>query len=470
MKKYLFLFIVFLFPKMLFAQAITKITSQEAQSMLGSLYGKNAVIIDGRTSAMFESEHLKNAVNINAFSEEADDKLRDYLDREKILVYCTNRNRSETMISKLQALGYKGEIIFVTDGINGWKKNGFPVVTDTGIHASESGANDTQKPMAKLNPVVQVFGIAAYDIENNRYGYRFGRAHLGFQYQFNKAWSAKMIIDRGRPTMIDDIVVRDSAGNMLNVDYTSNEGGYYTMWLKFASLRWQVNDKVSFIGGALLQNHYITQERFWGLRYVAQTFQDLHWHIPSTDLGFRANYKLNDVFAIDAALTNGEGPRIKQDAFGKVKYAAGLDMTPGDRFSARVYYHNKTTGIDSLSEEQMFSVFAGYKISNVFRVGGEFNYMDNLYNRDGTDSYGFSVYSIYHIAKSTELFVRYDHLLYDSKNVLPIAMANGNTLIGGLSYSPVKEVNLSVNYQGWMSDGENNRDENNILLNMEYKF
>ena len=191
----------------------------------------------------------------------------------------------------------------------------------------------------KLKPIVQVFGTASYDFENTRYSYGFGRAHLGFQYQFNEDWSAKIIIDRGRPTTIADILIEDYYGNVLNIQDASNEGSYYTMFLKFASLQWTMNEHWTLEAGALLQNHYITQERFWGLRYVAQTFQDLYWKIPSSDLGFMARYKSNKVFGFDVALTNGEGPRVNQDTEGKVKMAAGIDVNPAENIQTRIYGH-----------------------------------------------------------------------------------------------------------------------------------
>jgi len=451
-------------------QSITKINSQEAYNLINTGKDSPECIIDGRTPSMFASGHIENAININAFSDDADSKLSTCLSEKQLMVYCTNRRRSETIIEKLKKLGYNGEIIFVTDGFNGWRSNGFDVVTGTKKLTSNPQKNGSQKLMTKLTPIVQVFVTAAYDIENERYGYSFGRAHLGFQYQFNKDWSAKMIIDRGRATTIDNIAVADTAGNILNVDYATKEGSYYTMWLKFASLRWQVNDRLSLVGGALLQNHYITQERFWEFRYVAQTFQDMYWHIPSSDLGFRVNYKINNVFSFDAALTNGEGPRVKQDAFGKVKYAAGLNINTGDKFQSRFYYHNRATGIDSLSTEQLFSVFAGYKLNHKFRIGGEFNYMENLNNASGTDSYGFSIYSSYRLIENTSLFVRYDRLLYEVANNPLSVEQDGNTIIGGVSYSPIKEISLSLNYQGWMPDEGSNNVENNVLFSMEYKF
>ncbi|MBE9467058.1 MAG: hypothetical protein IMY72_01905 [Bacteroidetes bacterium] len=323
----------------------------------------------------------------------------------------------------------------------------------------------------KLKPIVQVFGTAAFDIDNNNYGYSFGRAHLGFQYQFNNKWSAKMIIDRGRPTSVGEITLTDPSGNSLNVQNTSKEGSYYTFWLKFASLQWKVTDKLTLEGGAILQNHYITQERFWGLRYVAQTFQDLYWKIPSSDLGFIAYYKINNIISFDASITNGEGTRVKQDAFGKVKFAGGLNINPSKKIQTRIFYHNRQSGIDSTSTEQMISVFAGFKPLAKFRIGSEFNYMANLDNINKVNSYGFSFYSAYQLSNKTELFARYDKLYYEySENMATGNRKDGNTIMGGISHSPVKGVNISVNYQKWLSDETSTQNESRILLSMEYKF
>ena len=461
--------IFFLLSQAIQAQTIVNITSADAKPILEKSHYDNLVIIDGRSSNMFSKGYIKDAINIDAFNEQAPKLLAQHIQKDSILVYCTNCNRTNKINELLKESGYKGTIINMTDGITGWKNNNYEISKPEETLALELQGKTNEKT-TKLNPIVQVFGTAAYDIENNWYGYSFGRAHLGFQYQFNESWSAKMIIDRGRPTTIEDIAITDSAGNMLNVDYTTKEGSYYTMWLKFASLKWQVNNKLSIVGGALLQNHYITQERFWGFRYVAQTFQDMYWHIPSTDLGFRANYKLNEVVSFDAALTNGEGPRTKQDVLGNVKYAAGLDINPGNKFQSRISYHNWTTGVDSLATEQLFSVFAGYKFSDKFRFGGEFNYMENLNNATGRDSYGFSVYSVYEIIENTQIFIRYDRLLNDVSDNSLAVYSNGNTIIGGISCTPVKGINLSLNYQAWIPNTESNTPENNILLSMEYKF
>jgi len=324
----------------------------------------------------------------------------------------------------------------------------------------------------KIEPIVQVFGTASYNFDENRYDYGFGRAHLGFQYQFNEKWSSKIIIDRGRPTTIGQIKVTDSAGKIFNVQNTSKEGSYYSMWLKFASLRWKVNEKLTIEGGAILQNHYITMERFWGLRYILQTFQDLYWQIPSSDLGFMAYYKLNNFISFDAAITNGEGPRFKQDAYGKVKFAGGINIKPSEKIQTRIFYHKRQSGQDSTATEQMVSVFIGFKPSEKIRIAGEYNYMNNLDNADGLNSYGFSLYTVYHLTNKTELFARYDKLLFEIPDNYDFSNKNveGNTVMVGVSYSPVKGVNLSLNYQGWISEDDEDTSQNRVLLSMEYKF
>lgn len=142
MKKLLSLIILFLFiSTLLLAQRVIEVQSPEAKIYVENYGSDSLLIIDDRTQSMFESGHLKNAVNINAFSENVDQELAKYLDRERILIYCTKSNRSRTIVNKLQLLDYAGEIVLVTDGITGWKSNGLAVVSDD--------AEDVSKPEAK---------------------------------------------------------------------------------------------------------------------------------------------------------------------------------------------------------------------------------------------------------------------------------------------------------------------------------
>lgn len=332
---------------------------------------------------------------------------------------------------------------------------------------SQENKTTTGFDFDKLTPILQVFATAHYDVNQQMYNYGFGRTHLGLKYDFNDRWSTKVIVDRGNPTRVIDISVMDSTGNSFLVNSNVNEGAHYTMFLKFASLRWKATQKLTLETGAVLQNHYITQERFWGFRYVAQTFQDLYWHLPSSDLGFIAYYKLNNSLAADIAITNGEGPRVQQDAQGGVKLAGGLDFTAGKNLSGRIYYHNKAAATSSGETEQMFSAFAGWQISPKSRIGLEFNRMDNLQNIESLISYGGSVFGAVAINKKMQVFARFDRLLYDlPENFETNGFDNLTAIIAGLSYNPVNGVFCSFNYQGFIPDGE----DLNHGFNLSFEF
>ena len=65
------------------------------------------------------------------------------------------------------------------------------------------------------------------------------------------------------------------------------------MTLKFASLEWNPNEHIKVQAGGVLQNHYIAQEKFWGYCYVAPTFKDKYYGIPSSDLRIISYFKIN---------------------------------------------------------------------------------------------------------------------------------------------------------------------------------
>lgn len=338
--------------------------------------------------------------------------------------------------------------------------------------------NALAQDSTRFKPIVQVFGRAVFDLDNEAeklYGFSFDRAHIGFSMNLASEWSAKVIIDRGRPTTVGSISVLDSSGQQLSVQSNYSEGAFYTMALKFATLEWKPSEKFRIQGGAVLQNHYITQERFWGLRYIAETFQDRYFKTPSSDLGFIAYYNISKKWSLDFALTNGEGFRSDQDAFGKIKLAGGVGFKPTKNFETRIFYDYKKTG-DTIhsGEEQTVSFFAGYKKPNHFRIGVDANYRINHQHYRAKDIYGFTVFAAKQIANKTEFFLRYDQMLEGTANTHLLAWKNyvgpGKAIIGGIHFVPANGVALSVNYQGWFSDIDGIDSQHRILLAFEYKF
>ena len=350
-------------------------------------------------------------------------------------------------------------------------------IIQVGYAVTQDTANVFGFNSKKGKPIVQVFGNFDYNATRDaqkKYAFWFGRAHLGYEYQFSKQFAGKLVIDMGRPTTVGQIEVTDTAGNQLDVSNASKEGSYYTMTLKFASLEWRPNDHIRIQAGGVLQNHYITQEKFWGYRYLAETFQDRYYRIPSSDLGVIAYFTINDKFSFDMAVTNGEGFRFDQDAYGDVKMAAGIDYNPFHGLQTRFFYdYTKSENPSKAADQQLFSFFTGYKFKEKFRIGGEYNYRKNNLNIISHNLFGFSLYGSYAVFKNIELFARFDQLqanTIDGEIHNWYYQSTGKGYISGIHYNPVKGINVSLNYQGWQPDESDLDFQHHILLSFEYKL
>jgi len=349
----------------------------------------------------------------------------------------------------------------------------FFLLTNTLLGFSQK--DSTFKPSGK--PIVQVFGNFDYNATQDaqkKYGFWFGRAHLGYEYNFNNHFSGKIILDAGRPTTVGQIVITDTTGLSLNTSNNSKEGSYYTMTLKFASLEWKPNEHIKIQAGGVLQNHYITQEKFWGYRYVAPTFQDKYYGIPSSDLGVISYFKINEKIGFDLSLTNGEGFRFDQDAYGDVKIATGVDYFPVKGLQTRIYYdYSQSNNPLKPSEQTLYSIFAGYKFKQKFRIGGEFNYRENHLNITNHDLFGYSVFGACSIFKRIELFARFDKLQANTINndIHNWCYQNtGKAYISGIHYNATNGVNISLNYQGWQPDDASINFQHHVVLSFEYKL
>lgn len=93
------------------------ISSKEAQQMIEE--NKDALILDVRTAAEYESGHIPNAVNLSNEDIQAGkvDSLKDK--SQLIMVYCRSGNRSRQAAQKLAELGYTNVVDF--GGIQSWQ-------------------------------------------------------------------------------------------------------------------------------------------------------------------------------------------------------------------------------------------------------------------------------------------------------------------------------------------------------------
>ena len=107
---------------------IEDITPQEAFALIqNNQNNPDFVIIDVRTPAEFEGEHIENATNIDFYSETFREMLNT-LDKDKTyLIYCRSGNRSGSTLDIMAELNFK-EVYNVSGGIIAWNAEGLPTV------------------------------------------------------------------------------------------------------------------------------------------------------------------------------------------------------------------------------------------------------------------------------------------------------------------------------------------------------
>lgn len=123
---FMILFLV-LTQQSVYSQKLTAVTSQEFfDNYLHLLNDDESLVIDGRTQRMFSGGHLKNAINIDADDPDLVDLLQPHLNEPLIVVYCTTMRRTNKIVNTLRQF-YNGDIMVITDGIQGWQRNGLPL-------------------------------------------------------------------------------------------------------------------------------------------------------------------------------------------------------------------------------------------------------------------------------------------------------------------------------------------------------
>ncbi len=328
---------------------------------------------------------------------------------------------------------------------------GILMAAGTGVRAQDS-TKVKGFDFSKLKPIVHFFASAEYnpsaDVSQD-YSLWIGRTMFGFQYQYDKHWSGKVLIDRTRLT-----------------------GSINTMYVKTANLRWTPDERFAIEGGVVTQNNFIPFETFWGYRFVAETFQDRYFGIPSTDIGIIAYYQISSKLSLDAAVTNGEGPRIDQDNSGKLKLAGGINFFPVRQIQTRVFYHLKSSGEPGYTaKEQLFNAFIGYQPGKRVRFGAEFIYVNGYQSIPGAETYGESAFGCISLYKTLNFLVRYDRLLFKNPaEIQGVDLYSRNAFITGFSLSPVKGITLCFNYQGVYHLDSDKVASHRVLFSFEYKI
>ncbi len=277
-------------------------------------------------------------------------------------------------------------------------------------------------------PVITVFANyhAGIGESNHISGFELTRAYLGYQFKLTPSLSGKVIVDAGIAPAEDFLVAQKREVVLKNAMLTWQEKGFTTN------------------GGLIGLLQFGVQEKFWGCRYIAQSFQDLYKMGPSADLGVTAAYKFLPWLEADVSFTNGEGYKnLNMD--NKYRYGLGTTLKIRDRFLFRIYgdiYQQ------SLQEEnqQTLALFGGYRTDR-FSIGAEYNYQRNNQWVNGNDYYGYSVYTTVPVHKKWKLIARFDHIDSNNKDNLSWSAFTGEMVIAGIEFEPLKQLKITPNYK-----------------------
>ena len=83
----------------------------------------DAVLIDLRTPAEYESGHIENAINLDYRSDNFEDTVMQLDKGKTYFVYCRSGRRSSSAAKLMETAGIKN-IYDLKGGINAWKKHG----------------------------------------------------------------------------------------------------------------------------------------------------------------------------------------------------------------------------------------------------------------------------------------------------------------------------------------------------------
>lgn len=281
-------------------------------------------------------------------------------------------------------------------------------------------------------------------------GFGLNRAYFGYNYFATENFSALIKVEIGTP---EDL----AAGSK------SRRYAYY----RDASISY-TKDKLNITFGITPTRIFDYQQKFWGKRYIANTFQALNKYGDVADLGIVADYVFSDKIEADLTLMNGEGySNIQLD--NNLKLSGGITIKPTKNISFRAYFDMmKTPDL----WQTTFVGFAGYK-SEKITLGAEISQKTNLDLNDGHHAWGVSGTGAIVLAKNLEVFARYDY----STSIIPAGDAiqwnlakDGSFLITGFQYTLNKFIKLALDNQANIPSDKTKSISDMIYVHALFKF
>jgi len=310
----------------------------------------------------------------------------------------------------------------------------------------------SQTPTGESKPIAEIFTDFHLNLNDTTKTTGFGvnRAYFGYNYMADEHFSALLIVNLGTP-------------NDVAIGTVRRRYAYF----REASIIW-TNEKLRMAFGLTDTRIFRFQQRFWGKRYIANTYQSLNGYGYVADLGFALDYKFNDLISGDITVMNGEG-YLELQLDNGVRSSLGLTITPNSNLALRIYgdYENKPE-----CEQMTGIVFAGFR-NKIFNIGAEASFKTNLDEISGHHAWGISATGGINVTEKNEIFARYDF----SSSVIPEGetehwnyLKDGTFLICGVQHTFTPNIKQALDFQGRASYDESTQNSNLIYLNALFKF
>ena len=319
------------------------------------------------------------------------------------------------------------------------------VLGTTAISFSQEVSNEFQPNGKPLALIFTNFHTATSDGETTP-EFENTRAYLGYEYNFSPEFYAKVVFDVGDP--------KDGGGHQLSA------------FLKNAYVQYS-KDKLKVYFGMIPTTQFKVSEKLWGNRYMMKSYQDEYKFNSSADLGFNIDYKFADFISVDFSVINGEGyKKIQGDDL--LRPGIGTTINPVKNITARLFVDQTGKNV----KQQSLAALLAYSTKKLV-VAGEYNYQANYKMVDGQDMYGTSFYAWYKPNGNWKLFARYDDLnskaLEGGQSGWNIG-EDGQLMLAGVEYSPVKGVKITPNVRVWNPDEMDAKNTTYLYLSAELKF
>lgn len=284
---------------------------------------------------------------------------------------------------------------------------------------------------------------AASAIYNEKSLIELTRVYLGYNFKINDYFTTDALLDVARIDPLTSATLNAIPPTTTALATKINDS--YIAYLKTAYVAWKnIIPTTTLSLGQIPYFAFDVMESFWAHRYIYKTFMDQYGYESSADLGAKVLVNPIDMLKITLGVTNGEGYKSNQDAYGDYKIAGGVQVNPIKDLTIYVYGdfmpERKNTRD---SAQKTVAAFVGYKILDVAKIGLEFDNQIDQGGITGHNANGVSVYGMYNVIKELEVLLRFD--LASSKTNW--SASDGQTIITGLQYSPVSKVKLALDYQ-----------------------